>query len=417
MSRFCSELAVFGSAEAVDLAQSFNRLSARLKVLFDLLERLQEGSDLRQVLAFLSSEFQHLLRTDWIGVLFVTGDAQTIKLEAAYLDGEPEIAGKHLFPLRETLLAQALDAAKPLHIADLDRTASDHPTYVFLRQLRDKGMRDAILLPLDEHAHSPIRGILVFASRNAESYDREHLQLLNNIGELVTHSFGRTVKLAEHARLAAIGEFASGIVHELRSPLATIGMALDHFGGLELSASSAKRAELAAAEAARTARLLDDILLYARPMQLNMLPLDLADFSVQMSETYRGLAEQHGKRLEIRPGAAAPVIADRDRLAQVWLNLTRNALEAAPAGSAITWQLLDNRERDAVEMQIDNPGAVIPPEQLERLTEPFFTTKSGGTGLGLAIVKRIVDAHGGELEIRSQVAGTRVTVSLPRSGN
>lgn len=405
-----------GGLEAAQLTRAFNHLSSRLKVLFDLIERLQEGSDLDQTLAFLSREFQGLLRIDWIGILFLTGDGRAAKLEAAYLDGNREVAGKQLYSLEHTLLEGALSQGRPLHIPDMQHTGAKNPSYVFLRTLTAKGMHDAIFLPLTEESQSPVPGILVFAARSEHSYDRAHLHFLNNIAQLVTHSFGRTVKLAEHSRLAAIGEFASGIAHELRSPLATVSMALDHFKQLELPGNSAKRADLAAREATRMGRLLDEMLLYAKPLKMRMEPLNPLGLLRDFAESHQELAQARNQHITVREGDAdVHIIGDSDRLTQVMLNLTRNACEAAPEGSSIDWSVCDHPRRGAVELAVHNSGDPIDPEVLPRLTQPFFTTKQSGTGLGLAIVRRMVNAHGGDLKIHSeQGQGTRVVVSLPR---
>ncbi len=408
-----------GSREVKQLTREFNHLSARLKVLFQLIERLQQGSDLDQTLAFLSREFQTLLRIDWIGALFVTGDGNGIKLESAYLDGQKEHAGNPVYRLEGTLLDKALGQVQPLHIADMQRTADENPGYAFLRTLIDRGMRDAIFLPLDPASQSPVPGVLVFSTRVAQGYDPEHLVLLHNIAHLVTHSFGRTVKLARHAHLAAVGEFASGIAHEIRNPLATVGMALEHFGKLELPDSSAKRARLASMEVARMTRLLEDMLLYAKPLRMQLQPLELGEFLQRLAELHGNLAASRRQRLELATQDTPLWIrGDPDRLAQVWVNLTRNACEAAPEEAHIRWTLMALPEDGLVEITVRNPGEPIDPELLPRLTQPFFTTKASGTGLGLAIVARLVEGHGGDMRIHSDSEqGTRVVIALPHRSN
>jgi signal transduction histidine kinase len=413
---FGLQVAEQGSREIKQLTHAFNQLSIRLKVLFELIERLQQGSDLDQTLAFLSREFQTLLRIDWIGALFVTGDIHSIRLESAYLDGNKEHVGHQVFRLESTLLEQALAQETPLHVTDMPGTARNNPAYVFLRSLAQKGMRDAIFLPLGPASQSPVPGVLVFATRQAHSYDPNHLALLNNIAQLVTHSFGRTVNLARHAHLAAVGEFASGIAHEIRNPLATVSMALGHFAQLDLPANSAKRADLASLEVKRMTRLLEDMLLYAKPLRVQLDALELGAFLSRQRELYQSLATPRRQHLELNlEHAPAWTLADGDRLAQIWVNLTKNACEAAPVGASITWSLGEHPEKDLVEISVHNPGDPIAPELLPRLGQPFFTTKNSGTGLGLAIVRRLLDAHGGDMEIQSdRERGTRVVVSLPR---
>lgn len=261
--------------------------------------------------------------------------------------------------------------------------------------------------------------MVVFATRKRGCYDEAHLHFLDNIAQLITHSFGRTVRLAEHGRLAAIGEFASGIAHELRTPLATLTLAMDYFARLDLDEKAAKRVLLARQESARMQRLLEDILLYAKPVALDLRPVHVAELLKQFIDDHRELAQPRRQVIVLEGlGTDVRIIADRDRLTQVLLNLTQNACEAAPEGGQIAWTLRDDPAAGAVTLEVSNPAEPMPPDQLARLTEPFFSTKPSGTGLGLAIVQRLTLLHGGELSISSdETKGTRVQVLFPRFGS
>jgi signal transduction histidine kinase len=410
---FGHQVQSFGDNELAWMTDSFNRLSSRLDAVFRLIDRIQRGSDLDDALRFVAEEFPALLPLDWVGVLFVTGDGRAIKLERAYVDGRPQVIPGAHFAVEGTLLERAMTSGEPLHIPDVPETAASDERFRFLRLLGDSGARDAIFLPVTEQ--SPLPGVLVFASRRAHAYGSEHLELLTNIAGLVTHTFGRTVKLSEHARLAAIGQFASGIAHEVRSPLATISLALDYFCRNDLPAPAVQRAALAREEAQRVARLLDDMLLYAKPLALDLQVLDLGALAGELIRTHGELAAARSQRFELSiRGADVQVLGDRDRLRQVLLNLAQNACEAAPDGSVIRFLVEDRHQEGMVRLTIHNPGEPIAPQALERLTEPFFTTKPAGTGLGLAIVKRLVGAHGGEIRFESAPgAGTRAILSLP----
>jgi signal transduction histidine kinase len=413
---FGHRIPVGGSSEVRQLTESFNGLSGRLDVLFKLIERLQRGNDLDEVIRFLSREFPGLLRIDWVGVLLLSGDGKTARLEVSYLDAEPERFSKQLFRLKDTLLEQALERGKPFHVPDMVQTAASNPTYQFLRSLVERGLRDTIFLPLPPQTLTPIPAVVVFATRKGGCYDEAHLHFLDNIAQLITHSFGRTVRLAEHGRLAAIGEFASGIAHELRTPLATLTLAVDYFARLDLDEKAAKRAALARQESTRMQRLLEDILLYAKPLALNLRPVQVAELLERFINDHRELAKPRGQSIVLEGlGKEARIMADRDRLTQVLLNLTENACEAAPEGEQIVWTLRDDPAAGAVTLEVSNPADPIPPDLLGRLTDPFFSTKPSGTGLGLAIVKRLTLIHGGELSISSdETRGTSVQVLFPR---
>lgn len=409
---FGYQVPVTSHNELALMTNSFNHLSSRLHAIFQLIDQIQRGSNLEETLGFVAEKFPELLPLDWVGALFLAGDNSTITLERSYMNGKLDAAPHNRFRLSKTLLLKAIESGEPLHIPDMLKTGAKNPEFQFLNYLIAHGLRDAIFLPITEL--SPIPGVLAFATCKAESYTQEHLELLANIAGLITHSFGRTVKLAEHARLAAIGGFASGIAHEIRSPLSTISMALDYLRKTELPLSANKRADLAHKEAGRMARLLEEILLYAKPLQLDLGIIDLKLLIEELLETHKELPEQRKQRFELTTQEQQILIyGDQDRLIQIFLNLARNACDAAPAESVITWHLEKNHAARSVTVEIVNSGEEIPEERLVHLFDAFFTTKRGGTGLGLGIVKRLTEAHGGEVHITSSQQNTKVRVQIP----
>lgn len=389
------------------LVEAFNGLSHRLDTLKKLLTRLEQGGDLESTLKTLSETLPALIPVDWIGVLIVGIDGR-IHLEKAFSDGKPDPVGQHNFEPDKTLLKECLESHQPLHVPDVSEMAQRSDSYVFLRRLTDLGRRDAIFLPIG--SANSIQGVVVFASRYPNMYRSEHLELLGNLGVLVGASLGRTIQLVENTRLATIGQFASGIVHEIRNPLATISLALEHIKSLDkLPTGARKRADLAGTEVGRLERLLADILLYAKPLALERSPLDLVGL---VNETLSAeFGEDEGFEISTTPCPRVP--ADADRLRQVLINLLRNARQAAPLGSTVLVQCAPSGQ-DWVEVRITNAGEPIPEDTLKRAFEPFFTSKSRGTGLGLPIVRRIVHAHGGEISLESnRETGTRATLRLP----
>ncbi len=221
------------------------------------------------------------------------------------------------------------------------------------------------------------------------------------------------IKLVEQERLAAIGEFAATIVHEIRNPLTTVMMGLTYFERLNLGDSAQVRLELAVGEGHRLTRLLSEILQYSKPQVLQLTELDINEFIAGMLESVRQMPEAQGRYIVFQPATTATwVRGDLDKLKQVLINIVRNACEAIAVGETVSW-VVDNSVLGQVYIQVHNGGSVISSEVLQRMLEPFYTTKSCGTGLGLAIVKRIVEAHGGELSILSTVdAGITVSVRL-----
>lgn len=217
-------------------------------------------------------------------------------------------------------------------------------------------------------------------------------------------------------RLAAIGGLAAGIAHEIRNPLASISGSIELLRSVrELDGDNRQLMEIVLREVDRLNALVTEMLDYARPRPAMPGAVDLGSI---VDETVRVFAQDRSS-----PGVAVraegvdtevAIEADAAQLRQVIWNLLRNAAEASSAGGEIVVKL-GGDERWA-ELHVEDTGVGIPPEDLERIFEPFFTSKTRGTGLGLATVHRIVTEHGGTVGIESQVGrGTRVTVRLPRS--
>ncbi len=261
-----------------------------------------------------------------------------------------------------------------------------------------------------------------FCSKSGEMFSglfsAEIIQLSDKLCLLTVITDITPLKQAEKAlaRLAEIGELAATIVHEVRNPLTTVLMGLNSFKRLELAPRFQEYLTLALAEAERLQRLLNQILLYAKPQTLKRSPLELNDFITEMLAPLKSMPCGVGKQLKFIPSSlSVRILGDRDKLKQVLINLITNAFEAVNQGETviiIVREVIPHR----VQLQVHNHGEPIPPEVLSNLTKPFYTTKQMGNGLGLAIVKRIVEAHDGELSIESssQVGvGTQVTVQLP----
>jgi signal transduction histidine kinase len=216
------------------------------------------------------------------------------------------------------------------------------------------------------------------------------------------------------ARLAEIGELAATIVHEVRNPLTTIMMGLNAFKKLELTDRFQEYLNLSLDEADRLERLLSQILLYSRPQTLDRSPIELNSFIAETLDILQTIPVAVGKHLNFSANTTPiNILADRDKLKQVLINLVTNACEAVNPGDAITVHLQANENR-RICISIHNGGTPITADILPQLTKPFFTTKASGTGLGLSIVKRIVEAHDGEFGIESgEGIGSIVTIQLP----
>ncbi|OKH39631.1 hypothetical protein NIES2119_04990 [[Phormidium ambiguum] IAM M-71] len=223
------------------------------------------------------------------------------------------------------------------------------------------------------------------------------------------------LKQAEKAleRLAEIGELATMIVHEVRNPFTTILMALNSFKRIQLNERFQEYLSLALDESERLQRLLNQILLYAKPQTIQRSHIEINNLIAEVLTSLQNLPIASAKQVNfITINQPLQVLADKDKLKQVLINLLMNAYEATNEGETITIQV-KAVENERIRIDVHNDGFPIPEDILPQLTKPFFTTKPSGNGLGLAIVKRIVEAHGGTLHIESSVQGTLVKVDLP----
>ncbi len=218
----------------------------------------------------------------------------------------------------------------------------------------------------------------------------------------------------ERERLAALGEFTAMIVHEARNPLTTIELGLKHAKKVLNSEADLQRIALALSESQRLNQLLNELLDYAKPKPLNLAITNVDAFLKTMLAQIQDLPEAADRSIHYANEAPTiEVMADVNKLKQVFLNLFRNALEAIAIQESVRCLVKQNASDHCVCISIRNAGKPIPSELLPHLGTPFFSTKSDGTGLGLAISKQIVIAHGGSLKILSSAKETIVSISLP----
>lgn len=215
-------------------------------------------------------------------------------------------------------------------------------------------------------------------------------------------------------RLAAMGQLAAGLAHELRNPLASMTGSIELLGrGAALSADQRRLMDIVLREAGRLNQLVTDFLSFARPAPVMRRETELG---VLVDETLAVFANSPGaERLALtRSGLSSLTIsADAAQIRQVLWNLLRNAADAMPDGGSISVELSRMPNGHAA-LSVSDTGPGIAPADLARVFEPFFSTKAQGTGLGLAWVHRIVEAHEGRIDVSSTPgAGTVFTLMLP----
>lgn len=219
---------------------------------------------------------------------------------------------------------------------------------------------------------------------------------------LLRVSRGIEVEAQNQERLSYLGILSSGMAHEIKNPLNSIQMNLQLLEEEVLSGSDPRDAVSFIGpirkEIRRLEHLVNDFLLYARPMQPVRKPLEVEPFLLAITRFVSGEAAQRGAELEVSVSPDLPAVsADEGLLRTAVLNLVLNAVQALPEGGTVS--LAARREGDFLRIEVRDTGAGISAEKSEEVFQIFVTNKPGGTGLGLPIARRIAESHGGMLKV------------------
>jgi signal transduction histidine kinase len=336
-----------------------------------------------------------LVAASGYAVLLLEGLAAVGLLAYSYSRGRQELRGA-LIGHVVVVLAAGVDV---LSISGLARTPALLP-YAFL--IYGFGVADTLL---------------VRYRRAADDLEATANELRQATEELTSSYLELSVvqeELFHKRQLASVGELAASIAHEVRNPLAVIVNA----------AANLKRTTLAAAdrdtlfgiieeEITRLNNLVTELLRYARPMNVRR-------EDAPVTEVLKGVAEGLESKYTVDlppPDADVPMIwADATLLRLALANLVDNAKQAMPDGGAITISVFRDASdgRDAIRIDVTDTGQGMDSHTLHRALDPFFSTRPSGTGLGLPIAGRIVEAHGGRIEVQSRVGeGTTVRLFIP----
>jgi two-component system, NtrC family, sensor histidine kinase HydH len=217
---------------------------------------------------------------------------------------------------------------------------------------------------------------------------------------------------AEH--LSSLGEMVAGISHEIRNPLGIIKSSSEllkkKMAGFDPSNSIPN---IIIEESIRLNNIITDFLNFAKPKSPNLAVCNIEDILEKNINFLSSQIKQDGYAIEKHYDENLPEIAaDADMLYQAFLNILINAMQAMPGGGIIHVNI--RSDDHSVTIVIEDEGEGIPEDLLEKIWDPFFTTKAKGTGLGLGIVKNIVESHEGSVSITNKPdAGSRVTIALP----
>lgn len=212
-------------------------------------------------------------------------------------------------------------------------------------------------------------------------------------------------EIRRNEKLAAVGTMAAGVAHEIRNPLSSIkGYATYFQQRFPEGSEDREAAGVLVGEVNRLNKVISDLLDLARPRTVKLQPVNIQHVVAYTLRLIRQTAQKRNIALQCKIAQRVPdVLADMETLGQALLNLCLNALEAMGDGGTLTIAVSGGRARLCL-MVVDT-GQGIPQDTLERIFEPYFTTKGSGTGLGLPVVHRIIAAHKARIDVSSRVAG------------
>lgn len=437
---------VNGSDEISKLARTFNQMAHALQEREASLSRgnrdlfilhtagldLMESLDLQALLVKIAARAEDLVRADTTALVTMNISERRLKYEEV-IGGKARLLKDREMPLEAGGIYNWLASyGSPLLIADAQtdfRLDSE--------LMKKLGIRSIMSVPL--WSSNTLTGLLtVINKKGGASFDRQDLRLFtvySNLAgaalqnaSLYTDLNGKMNELKNTQRqlvhstkMAAIGELAANVAHEINNPLTSVlGYTTHLLKTLDLPESPRRMLGMMEQETLRVRKIIRNLLDFSRQKNSRMQSGELASPLKETVALIRGMAEAASVRLsEKYPDFPVMVSMDHDELKQVFINIIYNALHAMPHGGTFRISFAGAREEEAC-IEFADTGVGIRPEHVGRIFEPFFSTKEDGdgTGLGLSISYRIVQNHGGRIEVESEVGkGTIFRVYLPLQKN
>ena len=278
----------------------------------------------------------------------------------------------------------------------------------------DLGSGNVVRREIDEVTVGGVRHSIGFAVSPLSSLDGKAIGYTLIFQDL-TEMKKLEAELRLKDRMAAVGELSAGIAHEIRNPLAAIAGSVQVLkGSTSLTPQEQRLMSIVLKESERLNKSISDFLRFVRPQEKRAVAFDVAaslSETLDLLQNSPELRPDHQIRREISP-ASFQLVGDADQIRQVFWNLARNAVQAMPQGGILNVHTLITG--DSYHIIFSDSGRGMSEKDLQRLFQPFRTNFPTGTGLGMAISYRIVQEHGGKIDVTSHEGeGTSITVSLP----
>jgi signal transduction histidine kinase len=240
------------------------------------------------------------------------------------------------------------------------------------------------------------------------------------VGERVDANVSSERKQAETRHVRSLENLSASIAHEIRNPITAAKSLVQQMGEDPISNANIEYASVALDELDRVERSISHLLRYARDEDLTVSSVSMADIVHSALDTFRDRINAEGVTLDLQLDTRGEMRGDSEKLRRVVINLVGNALDAMVdshvPNPSLKLMMGDNLAGTEVWLRVQDNGPGIPDDTLSKIFDPFYTTKDQGTGLGLALSKKVVEAHGGRVEVdASPETGTEFVLSFPKN--
>jgi signal transduction histidine kinase len=266
------------------------------------------------------------------------------------------------------------------------------------------------------HLDQDVASVTIETGTDIQALDKQLQHVVDRVEQVGERLQQHQREMVRAEQLAAAGQLAAGVAHEVRNPLTSVKLLIERAMGERARPLTSRDLEVIHTEIGRLEQTVQDFLAFARPPALERGRCDLRQIVAHATDLVKARARQQGIAIDIdQPPEAVEVEVDRAQLSTVLVNLFINAIEAMPQGGHLDLHL--GLETDStVRLEMADTGSGFPTAILERLFVPFASTKPTGTGLGLSICKRIVEDHQGAIEATNRPeGGARLSIRLPLS--
>jgi two-component system, NtrC family, sensor histidine kinase HydH len=290
--------------------------------------------------------------------------------------------------------------------------------YATARRLTHQAARLSVRVQaVQAHLDQDVGDMMVERPAHLAGLDEQLDRVVGRVRDVCRRLQEQERDLLRAEQLAAVGQLAAGVAHEIRNPLTGVKLLLQAAARPETpTALTPERLNLLLREVARIERAVQGLMDFARTPPPDRRPHDLREVAVATGEVARGRAETKSVALRVEaPARPVPASVDPDQMLSLMTNLVFNAIDATPPGGEVVVRVGIEPDGVAV-VEVTDTGPGIDPTVAERLFTPFVTTKPTGTGLGLTLARRIAKDHGGTLAVVSRPAGgASFTLTLPAS--